>query len=97
MINSLIYYVITLIVGGLFAYIVKMLTAINNKFKNMEVSNQNLLRSNVVRIYYKYKEKKEIPYYDKEVVNMCGDAYKQNGGNSFVEDILNEINTWEVI
>ena len=97
MVSNIIYYIITLIVGSLFAYIVKMLKAINNKFKNMELSNQNLLRSNIVRIYYKYKAQKAIPYYDKEVVNMSGDAYTKNGGNSFVGDLLQEINTWEVI
>lgn len=97
MIGNIMYYILTLIVGALFTYIVKLLNSINGKFKNMELSNQNLLRNNVVRIYYKYKDKKAIPYYDKEVVNMSGDAYRQNGGNSFVDDLIKEINSWEVI
>lgn len=97
MITNIVNYVITLVIGALFTYTVQLLKSINRKFKNMELSHQNLLRNNVVRIYYKYKKDKEIPYYDKEVVNMSGDAYRLNGGNSFVEDLIKEINTWEVI
>lgn len=97
MITNIIYYVITLILGALFTYVVKVIGSINNKFKNIELSNQNLLRSEIVRIYYHYKDTKKIPYYEKEVANTCGDAYFKNNGNLFVEDILKDINSWEVI
>lgn len=97
MINSILYYILTLIIGALFASILKILASFNKKFKNIELSNQNILRSEIVRIYYQYKSQKAISFYEKEVANMCGDAYKQNSGNSFVADLLEEINTWEVI
>ena len=97
MLTNIIYYVITLILGALFTYTVKVLRSMNDKFKNIELSNQNLLRSEIVRIYYQYKNEKRIPYYEKEVANQCADAYFKNNGNLFVEDIMEEINSWEVI
>ena len=97
MLSSILYYVITLVLGALFGGILKSLRSIEKRFKNTELSNQNLLRSEIVRIYYQYKDSKKIPFYEKEVANTCGDAYTKNGGNSFVSDILHDINKWEVI
>lgn len=97
MIHDVLLFCITGFIGFLVAIIKKGFRSFESKFKNMELSNQNMLRSQIVDIYYSYKKSKRIPFYQKEVVNECYDAYSKNGGNSFVEDLVKEINEWEVI
>lgn len=97
MLNEILLFVITGTIGFLAAIIKKSFVTFNNKFKNCELANQNLLRGQIVDIYYSYKKTKRIPFYQKEVVNECHEAYAKNGGNSFISDLVDEINTWEVI
>lgn len=51
-----------------------------------------LLRSNITSKYYVYSELGEIPYYEKENIDMMYEEYKANDGNSYVETIVKEIN-----
>lgn len=51
-----------------------------------------LLRSNITSKYYVYSEMGEIPYYEKENINMMFEEYKANDGNSYVESIVKQIN-----
>ena len=51
-----------------------------------------LLRSNITSKYYVYSELGEIPYYEKENIDMMYEEYKANNGNSYVETIVKEIN-----
>lgn len=97
MIHEILLFIITGVIAFLCGFIKKLVVMFEEKFKTMELANQNMLRGQIVSIYYSYKEKKKIPFYQKEVVNACADAYKKNGGNSFVEDLINEINEWEVV
>lgn len=97
MLNQILLFVITGIIGFLAAIIKKTFVTFGKKFRNFELANQNLLRSQIVDIYYSYKKTKKIPFYQKEVVNECHEAYAKNGGNSFVEDLVKEINSWDVI
>ena len=97
MLNEILLFVITGTIGFLAAIIKKSFVTFNNKFKNCELANQNLLRGQIVDIYYSYKKTKRIPFYQKEVVNECHEVYAKNGGNSFISDLVDEINTWEVI
>ena len=41
--------------------------------------------------YYVYKELQEIPHYEKENVLLMYSQYKKMGGNSFIDDIMEEI------
>lgn len=97
MIHDILLFVITGAIGFLAMVIKKAFITFEIKFKNMELANQNMLRSQIVDIYYTYKDIKKIPFYQKEVVNACFDAYSKNGGNSFIEDLVEEINTWDVV
>lgn len=56
-----------------------------------------LLRSDILNVYYKYREKKTIRQYEYENVVLLYKAYKALGGNTFVDHIYNEINEWEVV
>ena len=56
-----------------------------------------LLRSDILNVYYKYRESKKIRQYEYENVVLLYKAYKALGGNTFVDHIYNEINEWEVV
>ena len=56
-----------------------------------------LLRSEMLRIYYSNEEKKTIRQYEFENFIKLYNAYKALGGNSFIDEIYEEIKTWRVI
>lgn len=56
-----------------------------------------LLRSEVVRIYYRHKEDKELREYEFRNLEQCYNAYKSLGGNSFVDHIYAEMQEWEIV
>ena len=53
-----------------------------------------LLRSEMLRIYYQYLETKKIRQYEFENFIKLYQAYKALGGNSFIDEIYNEVTTW---
>lgn len=56
-----------------------------------------LLRSEIVRIYYANRERRALHSFEYENVAMLYHAYKEMGGNSFVDRIWDEIATWEIV
>ena len=54
------------------------------------------LRSDMLRIYYRHREQEEIRQYEYENFLACYKAYKALWGNSFIDKIYKEIQTWEV-
>ena len=80
--------------------IVIIVTAIIPIFLNMsKISNGTRcqLRSEMLRIYYKNVETKEIRQYEFENFVMLYEAYKALKGNSFVDKIYEDIKEWKVI
>lgn len=55
------------------------------------------LRNDILGIYNQYKEKKEIPLYDFEALSLSYGLYKKYKGNSFVDSIYQEIQTYKKI
>lgn len=55
-----------------------------------------LLRSEIVRTYYRNLGEKQLRQYEFENLAYCYAAYRQLGGNSFVEHIYNEMQDWDV-
>ena len=55
------------------------------------------LRSEMLRIYYHNRESKKIRQYEYENFVYLYDAYKALKGNSFIDKIYKEVQTWEVI
>ncbi len=55
------------------------------------------LRSDMLSIYYKYKNSKKIRQYDYENFVLLYEAYKALKGNSFIDKIYKEIQEWEII
>ena len=56
-----------------------------------------LLRCEILNIYYKGLEKREIHQYEAENLVKLYEAYKALGGNSFIEDVYSDIKEWKVI
>lgn len=55
------------------------------------------LRSEMLRIYYRHRETEKIRQYEYENFVMLYEAYKALKGNSFIDKIYKEVETWEVV
>ena len=56
-----------------------------------------LLRSEIVRIYYRNVKEKQLHEYEFRNLSQCYKAYKALGGNSFIDHIFAEMQEWEII
>ena len=65
--------------------------------KEVREGQKCLLRSEIVRTYYRNIEREELHQYEFENLAYCYAAYKQLGGNSFVDHIYHEMQDWNVI
>ena len=68
--------------------------------KQMDLKDRTdlaILRNTLTHIYFKYKDLKKIPHYEKENVMYLFEQYSSLGGNSYVKQIVDEIREWEEI
>lgn len=56
-----------------------------------------LLRSEIVRIYYRNLKGKQLQEFEYKAFKSCYKAYKALRGNSFIDHINNEMEEWEII
>ena len=56
-----------------------------------------LLRSDMLRTYYRHREAKQIRQFEYENFILEYKAYKAMKGNSFIDHIKSEVDEWEVI
>ena len=55
------------------------------------------LRSDMLQIYYKCRETKQIHQYEYENFVMLYEAYKALSGNSFIDEIYEKVQTYEIV
>ncbi len=55
-----------------------------------------LLRSQIVRIYYHNVDNQTLRQYEYELLVACYKAYKRLKGNSFIDHIYQEMQTWTI-
>lgn len=55
------------------------------------------LRADMLAIYYKCKDSKQIRQYEAEHFEKCYRAYKALKGNSFIDEIYKKVHQWDVI
>lgn len=55
-----------------------------------------LLRSEILRTYYRHQDAQTMRQFEYENVCYCYKAYKALGGNSFVEHIYAEMQNWDI-
>ena len=97
MINTVITYILTTIVGMLIGFLAKSLTKKSKKEKAERKALVALLRHEIVNVYVQHKDSKELPYFLKESVLIIYEVYNALGGNSFVEQLINEMKLWKVV
>ena len=66
----------------------------NSKIKN---GTKCQLRSEMLRIYYKHKDDEQIRQYEYENFVYLYEAYKALKGNSFIDKIYKEVQSWEIV
>ena len=64
--------------------------------KAIKEGQKCLLRAEILRIYYRHQEGQRLRQYEYENLVYCYNAYKALGGNSFVEHIYKEMQSWDV-
>lgn len=55
-----------------------------------------LLRSEIVRIYYRHADDQTLREYEYKNMDECYRAYKKLGGNSFIDHLHSEMEQWEI-
>lgn len=80
-------------IGVLFSVIIPVIVCI------LKIANGTKcqLRSEMLRIYYHNRENRKIRQYEYENFVMLYEAYKALKGNSFIDKIYEDIESWEVI
>lgn len=96
MVDEIILKTILTVVGFAVTGALGYLTAKVKEYKRKDMQQQKalmcLLRSNITSKYYVYKELGSIPYYEKENIDKIHEQYKEMGGNSYVDIIVDELN-----
>ena len=70
---------------------------INRKLNMSEESNRSLVRDAITKTFYKFNKRQAIPIHEKENMGKLFDVYKMYGGNSYVCNLMEIANEWEVL
>lgn len=64
--------------------------------KEIREGQRCLLRSEIVRIYYRHHDDRRLREYEFKNMEQCYEAYKTLKGNSFVDRIHDEMKEWDI-
>lgn len=78
-------------------HIKENLDDINDRLAAGERTDVAILRNTITHIYFKFKDQKKIPHYEKENVLSLYERYSKLKGNSYVSTIVAEIKSWDEI
>lgn len=85
-------------------YVVKIIDEIkrtdekqNKKIDKLITSSNDILRKELVTIYYCYLPYKKIPVYIKKRFMKLYYDYHDQGGNSFIDEVFDEVKEWKVV
>jgi hypothetical protein len=67
------------------------------KIRKISNGTKCQLRSEMLRIYYRYAKDGEIHQYEYENFVMLYEAYKALGGNSFIDKIYEEVHSFDIV
>lgn len=87
--------IVTLI--GEIGVLIGVITPVIVSMRKIADGTKCQLRSEMLRIYYHNRERGIIRQYEYENFVMLYEAYKAIKGNSFIDKIYKEVQTWEVI
>lgn len=69
----------------------------DEKLSKLICSSNDMLRLEIVKIYYRYRPYGRILQYDKEALVKLYHDYTAQGGNSFVKSIYKEMQDWTMV
>ena len=81
---------------GTSAYFVNAAKKLNKSIENVQEGVKCMLRASMLNTYYKNNEKDQRKEYEAENFELQYAAYKILGGNSFIDNIHEEVKKWEV-
>lgn len=87
-------------VAAILALSVMLVKPLRNRFfdfTSIREGQKCLLRSDMLRTYYKHLEDEKIRQHEYENFMYDYAAYKALGGNSFIEHVKKEVDSWSVI
>ena len=84
--------IVGFVVTGVLGYLTAKIKQTKEKDNRQEEALKCLLRSTITSKYYVYSELGEIPYYEKQNINYLYKQYENMDGNSYVKEIVMEIN-----
>lgn len=68
---------------------------IDKKNESNDETNLAMLRNTITHIYFKYKDIKKIPHYEKENLISLYERYEKLHGNHYIKMIVGEMKDWE--
>ena len=80
-------------IGVLLGVIIPVIVSI----RKIATGTKCQLRSEMLRIYYHNRESGQIRQFEYENFVMLYEAYKALKGNSFIDKIYKEVQSWEII
>lgn len=91
MLESIIIYIATTIIGAILGFIVAKFKKNKKKDLAIEQGVQALLRNEIIRRYREFESKGEISILDKENLEEMFEQYKNLGGNGTVKKMMDEL------
>ena len=77
----------------------EILDAIYSRNRQQDEALKSLLRSDILRLYFKHTDHKDptLTQWESENLHKLYDSYCALGGNSFVKDVVDRMNGWEIV
>lgn len=91
MLESIITYIITTLIGVAIGFLGTKLKKNKKKDLAIEQGVQALLRNEIIRRYREFESKGEISILDKENLEEMFEQYKNLGGNGTVKKMMDEL------
>lgn len=82
---------------GVVVWVASKYKKVANESKLVAEGMKCLLRNEMLQIYYHHKDTEKIRQYAYENFVFLYKAYKALNGNSFIDKIYKEVQTWEIV
>jgi hypothetical protein len=79
------------------AFLVSIITGFVQLRRASKEATKCSLRNDILQIYSECRDKKEITLYQFEAIMLSYELYKKLKGNSFVQNIVEEVKTYKKV
>ena len=81
------------VIGGSIAALITLISVAVTLVNGLKC----LMRSQMLHTYYRHKDTKQIRQYEMQNFLALYNAYKAMHGNSFIDEIHEDVTSWEII